>query len=298
MNEMVDFLKRWKEVLDVVILFVIATIILCYTTKNTSEPLVNNDYYSTEAYLRQEIKAMNPHSPDYRSKLCSLFELWDKNLREDKTNLILLTESLKRNVSIWIGLIAAICTILPIVLTISQNRQFANELEEIKKEKRKMFKELEKLNTDSDFLSIASKFRVLAEIQDFEGQEIVYLSNPDMTKRLLKAICNKLVDCQKKYENLIKDKDFKLSITVEDIFLSLSMMKKLLQNNKTFFEGHYLVRSLQIQDKIKKQIKANAENDQVNIVAEIGILSDFGQQIKNLFIEQIEYKEENKEIKV
>lgn len=113
-----EFCIKWEAPIVLCILVIIATAILCFITKNTSEPLLNNDYYSQEAFLRYDVRQLNPHSAEFREKLYSLFELWNKILQEDKTNLIMTVESLKRNVSIWVGLIAAICTILPIALTI------------------------------------------------------------------------------------------------------------------------------------------------------------------------------------
>lgn len=269
------------------ILVIIATAILCFITKNTSEPLLNNDYYSQEAFLRYDVRQLNPHSAEFREKLYSLFELWNKILQEDKTNLIMTVESLKRNVSIWVGLIAAICTILPIALTINVNEQF----KELVKEKDRATTQFERLKVDMDFLNVAPKLRVTAEIQEFEGQEIVYLSNPKMMERLLNSICEQLNNCQRKYMQFMEtDKNFKFAIEDSDIILSFNMMRKLLQNYEVTFEGHYLVRSQLIQDQLKKHISACVTNDSMDKLKEIQELVRYAQKVRDLFGEQFESK--------
>lgn len=256
-----EFCIKWEAPIVLCILVIIATAILCFITKNTSEPLLNNDYYSQEAFLRYDVRQLNPHSAEFREKLYSLFELWNKILQEDKTNLIMTVESLKRNVSIWVGLIAAICTILPIALTINVNEQF----KELVKEKDRATTQFERLKVDMDFLNVAPKLRVTAEIQEFEGQEIVYLSNPKMMERLLNSICEQLNNCQRKYMQFMEtDKNFKFAIEDSDIILSFNMMRKLLQNYEVTFEGHYLVRSQLIQDQLKKHISACVTNDSMD----------------------------------
>lgn len=282
-----EFCIKWEAPIVLCILVIIATAILCFITKNTSEPLLNNDYYSQEAFLRYDVRQLNPHSAEFREKLYSLFELWNKILQEDKTNLIMTVESLKRNVSIWVGLIAAICTILPIALTINVNEQF----KELVKEKDRATTQLERLKVDMDFLNVAPKLRVTAEIQEFEGQEIVYLSNPKMMERLLNSICEQLNNCQRKYMQFMEtDKNFKFAIEDSDIILSFNMMRKLLQNYEVTFEGHYLVRSQLIQDQLKKHISACVTNDSMDKLKEIQELVRYAQKVRDLFGEQFESK--------
>mgnify|MGYP004466175047 CR=1 FL=1 len=282
-----EFCIKWEAPIVLCILVIIATAILCFITKNTSEPLLNNDYYSQEAFLRYDVRQLNPHSAEFREKLYSLFELWNKILQEDKTNLIMTVESLKRNVSIWVGLIAAICTILPIALTINVNEQF----KELVKEKDRATTQFERLKVDMDFLNVAPKLRVTAEIQEFEGQEIVYLSNPKMMERLLNSICEQLNNCQRKYMQFMEtDKNFKFAIEDSDIILSFNMMRKLLQNYEVTFEGHYLVRSQLIQDQLKKHISACVTNDSMDKLKEIQELVRYAQKVRDLFGEQFESK--------
>ena len=70
----------------------------------------------------------------YRDHLNALFEKWDSILDEDRKDLVTAMKTLSTCMAVWVGIIAAICTILPIVLGINANLNFRNELEHTKKQ--------------------------------------------------------------------------------------------------------------------------------------------------------------------
>lgn len=91
----------------------------------------------------------------YRDNLIALFEKWDSILDEDRKDLVNALKTLSTCMAVWVGIIAAICTILPIVLGINANLNFRNELEHTEKQMNDKMSELlkkqeQKLNDQTE----------------------------------------------------------------------------------------------------------------------------------------------------
>ena len=65
----------------------------------------------------------------YAQQMDTLFQHWDSMIQVEHNNLVHAQKSADRNLSIWLAVIAAICTILPVVLGINQTSSFDAKLD-------------------------------------------------------------------------------------------------------------------------------------------------------------------------
>lgn len=84
------------------------------TTDKVERKVLMNDQMATDSV--------------YCVHLNALFDKWDSILDEDRRDLVTAMKTLSTCMAVWVGIIAAICTILPIVLGINANLNFRNEL--------------------------------------------------------------------------------------------------------------------------------------------------------------------------
>lgn len=64
----------------------------------------------------------------YAKQMDTLFQHWDSLIQVEHNNLVHAQKSADQNLSIWLAVIAAICTILPVVLGINQTSSFDAKL--------------------------------------------------------------------------------------------------------------------------------------------------------------------------
>lgn len=65
----------------------------------------------------------------YAQQMDTLFQHWDSLIQVEHNNLVQAQKSADQNLSIWLAVIAAICTILPVVLGINQTSSFDAKLD-------------------------------------------------------------------------------------------------------------------------------------------------------------------------
>lgn len=65
----------------------------------------------------------------YAKQMNTLFQHWDSLIQVEHNNLVHAQKSADQNLSIWLAVIAAICTILPVVLGINQTSSFDAKLD-------------------------------------------------------------------------------------------------------------------------------------------------------------------------
>lgn len=65
----------------------------------------------------------------YAQQMNTLFQHWDSLIQAEHNNLVHAQKSADQNLSIWLAVIAAICTILPVVLGINQTSSFDAKLD-------------------------------------------------------------------------------------------------------------------------------------------------------------------------
>lgn len=98
----------------------------------------------------------------YAKQMDTLFQHWDSLIQVEHNNLVQAQKSADQNLSIWLAVIAAICTILPVVLGINQTSSFDAKLGIYKKyvdDKVTDFQNLldEKINGSKDDFELAKQ---------------------------------------------------------------------------------------------------------------------------------------------
>ena len=182
----------------------------------------------------------------YRERLNALFTKWDSILNDNRKELEYTLKNISTSMSIWVGLIAVICTILPIVLGINANMNFKYDLahmekiinetlrDKVKEQNKKLNKideqigESEKLfngNQINQTLSdLAVHMRVISELQDFESKDRGTLSKPELYVKVMDNVTAELTKTSKKIESTeIDNKDNNTHI---GITLMLCMLKR------------------------------------------------------------------------
>lgn len=147
-----------------------------------------------------------------------LFEQWDTILKQEHALFRSEQSSAQQNIAIWLSIIAAICTILPIVIGINQNMsfnsqvnllsaEFQRQLDEYSKEIRlktdrfnQEIREFRKKALESKFSELVNTFsvnlRILTELEEIEIHQNVLLTCP----KLLKGQLDKLEKHSQKFK--------------------------------------------------------------------------------------------------
>ena len=139
-----------------------------------------------------------------KDSLNMLFEQWDTILKQEHALFRSEQSSAQQNIAIWLSIIAAICTILPIVIGINQNMsfnsqvnllsaEFQRQLDEYSKEIRlktdkfnQEIREFRKKALESKFSELVNTFsvnlRILTELEEIEIHQNVLLTCPKLLK--------------------------------------------------------------------------------------------------------------------
>ena len=124
----------------------------------------------------------------YAKQMDTLFQHWDSLIQVEHNNLVQAQKSADQNLSIWLAVIAAICTILPVVLGINQTSSFDVKLGIYKKyvdDKVSDFQNLldEKINgSKDDFESAKQEFNNHIEETKSKFDKEVKKMQSDMTE--------------------------------------------------------------------------------------------------------------------
>lgn len=124
----------------------------------------------------------------YAKQMDTLFQHWDSMIQAEHNNLVQAQKSADQNLSIWLAVIAAICTILPVVLGINQTSSFDAKLDiykqyvdgKVKEFKDQLSKEIK--GSKNDIVSAKQEFNnhIKETISDFRKD--VETMNRDMTE--------------------------------------------------------------------------------------------------------------------
>lgn len=139
-----------------------------------------------------------------KDSLNMLFEQWDTILKQEHALFRAEQSSAQQNIAIWLSIIAAICTILPIVIGINQNMsfnsqvnllsaEFQRKLDEYSKEIRiktdrfnNEISEFRKKALEGRFSELVNTFsvnlRILTELEEIEIHQNVLLTCPKLLK--------------------------------------------------------------------------------------------------------------------
>lgn len=114
----------WTSILSLVLVVIIACGVNLYGANYLDSTRRTTDSVEREVLINDQ----RTMGKVYRDHLNALFKKWDTILDEDRKDLVSAMKTLSTCMAVWVGIIAAICTILPIVLGINANLNFRNEL--------------------------------------------------------------------------------------------------------------------------------------------------------------------------
>lgn len=279
--------------------------------------------YALELDLRKQV--MKNDTLRKYAQLDTLFAQWQTIMKQEQVVQKAESAASEQNVAIWLAVIAAICTMLPIVIGINQNINFNRELDfvkddyehkskvietDLKKTVRKVtfdiqrkiqttteqFAELNKTTGMIRLLSIINSLaitvRILSELEDLEIRQSVSLTCPDLLKKQLDKMVVYCEKCNSEY-NQLKDLSFgddNLDMISDGGLGVLVMMHNLLKKYEVKFEGVALFKLHDLLDEVWKRIQMQVGDSTTNRSRKVEeILSEaaiYAPRIKGLFEEQ------------
>lgn len=127
--------KKWFAAIWATIISCLFIVILFFVTNSCSAKYIDSTCRKSDLTERAELMNAQPSMGKvHRERLDNLFSKWDSILEEDRNELRNTLKTISICLSIWIGLIAAICTILPIVLGINANSNFQKDIDRAKED--------------------------------------------------------------------------------------------------------------------------------------------------------------------
>lgn len=229
--------------------------------------LVLRDYI-----IQNEVKeavsalALTTDSTDVHSKVLaetieqmhSLFDEWNDSLKVHHNSWIQVEKTANKNFSIWLAVIAAICTVLPVVLSLHQNHTFEERLKEaknqmdekisesserVKKENEKIAKLSNRLLV-TELLEMASRnLNVMNNLTELEVRENVLITCADEVKRGIDAVLDSLIQCENNLHqvySLLTQKE--RSTIINSYFCMLCVFREMLYRYESEFTGVNLVK--------------------------------------------------------
>lgn len=251
------------------------------------------------------------------TKLDSLFNTWDSIMVKKNDMLEKQQKSADQNLAIWLCVIAAICTILPVVLGISHSLNFKFQLDEAKKE---MGNQLEKANEEMKKLqrkqitynlqafvnTMSQNIKSLSDLEELEVNQNPFLTCSKLIEiELEKMVENSLV-CQQEYSSIedeIRDKNTEevqhIRKNIKDNALELLLLQNnLLKKYEVYFNKSSLFELHDLMDEIWYRIDAIVREKDVRKDIGIYLISAhvFSKLIQTLFLKQFVREDSNDSI--
>lgn len=299
--------KPWCNVVLVLFIVGISSGVF-YIFQNQKKSLEDMEYIRSLNKQEKEIRKTLVSKKKMPSpELNELFAKWDTVIVKNAEVLEHQQIRADQNFSIWLTVIAAICTILPVVLGINQSLSFHNQLESAKAEMEKKvleaegkMNELQKkqvaYNLQSFVNTLSMNIKILGDWEELEvGQ------NPFLTSRsLLKAQMSKMVEysskCNDEYLSIedqldgisSEDKEI-LTNSIKDNALDLLLLlNNLLKKYEVFFDRTNLFELHTIMDEIWYDIDdiLDGKNTKKDVKIYIMVAHKYCKQIEELFLKQ------------
>lgn len=121
--------QKWWPAIWAIIISAIVVVAILSSTSLYGKEYPDKTLHKKDKVERQNLMDYsNTVGKEYNKCLNALFTKWDSILDEEHKEIGTTLRTIATSLSIWIGLIAAICTILPIVLGINTNLNFKNDM--------------------------------------------------------------------------------------------------------------------------------------------------------------------------
>lgn len=309
---MIKCYKRWWPAIWTTIILLILNGLIFYCSNSYGAKYIDNTTCITDKKERENLmNAPQTAGKIYRERLNALFTKWDSILNDNRKELEYTLKNISTSMSIWVGLIAAICTILPIVLGINANMNFKYDLahmekiinetlrDKVKEQNKKLNKideqigKSEKLfngNQINQTLSdLAVHMRVISELQDFESKDRGTLSKPELYVKVMDNVTAELTKTSKKIESTeIDNKDNNTHI---GITLMLCMLKRLLVSVENIFNDYELLTLQRLKAKIDKDVTELIKKDSADNKKAISMTIEHVNDVRKLFYDFVKSQE-------
>lgn len=210
-----------------------------------------------ESQMRKEIKT---HQEFPLPELYDLFDKWDTIMVYKNDLLEEQQKSADQNLTIWLAVIAAICTILPVVLGISQTFNFKMQLDEAKTEMKRQLDEANKNMSDlqnkqiiynlrSFINTMSMNIKTLIDLQELEINKNPFLTSKELIQLELEKMVDSSCECQKEYLKIKNELQNIERKTADEIMKSIQhnaleiflLQNSLLRKYEVFFSGISLI---------------------------------------------------------
>lgn len=210
-----------------------------------------------ESQLRNEIKT---HQEFPLPELYDLFDKWDTIMVHKNDLLEEQQKSAEQNLAIWLAVIAAICTILPVFLGITQTFNFKIQLDEAKTEMKQQVNEANNKMSDlqnkqiiynlrSFVNTMSMNIKTLIDLQELEINKNPFLTSKELIKLELDKMVYSSCKCQKEYVKIKNELQSIEGSTADEIIKSIQhnaleiflLQNSLLRKYEVFFSGISLI---------------------------------------------------------
>lgn len=275
-----------------------------------------NEYESIKQLNKQE-KALRSSMDSTKNKpypeLNKLFNKWDTIIVKNSEILEHQQISADQNLSIWLAVIAAICTILPVVLGVNQSFSFNNQLEAAKEDimskvteaddkMKKLQKQQVAYKLQSFVNTLSLNIKILSDWEELEVSQNPFLTSKPLLDTLLKNIVDYSSKCKEEilplnekevselssldvvtYNNIIKDNALNL----------LLVLNNLLKKYEVFFDKTNLFELHTLMDDIWYSIEAiiHDKSNEKDVAIYMMAAHKYCVQIRDLFSRQFAKEE-------
>lgn len=275
-----------------------------------------NEYESIKQLNKQE-KALRSSMDSTKNKpypeLNKLFNKWDTIIVKNSEILEHQQISADQNLSIWLAVIAAICTILPVVLGVNQSFSFNNQLEAAKEDimskvteaddkMKKLQKQQVAYKLQSFVNTLSLNIKILSDWEELEVSQNPFLTSKPLLDILLKNIVDYSSKCKEEilplnekevselssldvvtYNNIIKDNALNL----------LLVLNNLLKKYEVFFDKTNLFELHTLMDDIWYSIEAiiHDKSNEKDVAIYMMAAHKYCVQIRDLFSRQFAKEE-------
>lgn len=277
--------------------------------------IFTKDNEEIEILLKEErairTKISSQKVDDNTNELQDLFDKWNTIIEKKNDLLDKQIKGADQSLAIWIGVIAAICTILPIVLAMNQNKNFdvlvntaKQEMEDKVKrtisDANKKVEMLEKRQVTYNLQSFANTFaisiKILSDLEELEVNKNPFLTSKELITIELDMMIGNTDKCILEYDKIKEDLEKKnadekkqILRCVKENAIELLLQNNLLRRYEAFFSKESLFELHDLIDDIWFRVEAViTEKDQSQDFSKyLSMAHVFCQRIRDLFKRQL-----------
>lgn len=220
--------------------------------------------FNEETHL-QGIVAKN--RVDSVAKLDSLFHKWHEIVSAEGEQLVISTKNIENSLTLWLAVITAVCTVLPVVLAINQNRENEQLAEDMKKKLSEARKENEqqkdefRKHTDAlrnetvcqqrlqKFSAVSQTIRTLCDMQQQECRQNAHFDGKTMALlKMLSTSARKVANDVGRCDN-IPEYDAREEM-MQSVFVALCSMRNMLYQYENYFSDKDIIALYQLKDRL------------------------------------------------